>query len=495
MPIFKKYSEALDYVDPIKYMGVVNKQVGLMIEAIGPQTEIGELCYIRLVNDSGTERLIPAEVVGFNNENVVLMPYEDIHGIYPGAEVISTGAPLHVDVSDDLLGRIINGIGKSLDNKEDIFSHKKLSIFSNPPNPLERQQIIKPLITGVRSIDAFNSLGQGQRIGIFSGAGVGKSTLLGMIARHSEADVNVIALIGERGREVKEFILRDLGEDGLKKSVVVVATGDKTPLMRIRGAYVATTIAEYFRDKGLDVALFFDSVTRLARAQREIGLAVGEPPATGGFTPSVFSMLPRLLERAGKSQQGSITGIYAVLVEGDDFTEPVTDTVQGILDGHIKLSRALAEKNHYPAIDVLGSISRLMVNITSDEFRKITGFIREHMAIYKENEDMIKMGAYQRGTDAKIDRAIELQSRLKNFLRQGMFEHSNLQQTGDALFKLLKRSERDNLKFEPERDFPGYFISEKKKDKATKTIEGFDFDMKVQRRNPLFEDYEERKRG
>mgnify|MGYP001548987807 CR=1 FL=1 len=488
MPLFKKYSEVIDYIDPIKYMGIVKKQVGLMIEAEGPQTEIGELCYIRL-SIPGKERLIPAEVVGFNNQSVVLMPYEDINGIYPGAEVMSTGGPLHIDISEKLLGRIINGIGKSIDKKEDIFTQKKYSIFRNPPNPLDRKQITKPLVTGIRSIDAFTSVGEGQRIGIFSGAGVGKSTLLGMIARHSEADVNVIALIGERGREVKEFLVRDLGEEGLAKSVVVVATGEKTPLMRIRGAFVATTIAEYFRDKGLNVALYLDSVTRLARAQREIGLAVGEPPATGGFTPSVFSMLPRLLERAGKSKNGSITGIYAVLVEGDDFSEPVTDTVQGILDGHIKLSRQLAEKNHYPAVDVLGSISRLMVNITSKDFRLVAGFIREHMAIYKENEDMIKMGAYQRGTDPKIDRAIELQQRLNDFLRQGMFEHSTLQETGDKLFQLLKRSERNGLRFDSKRDFPGYYIIEKKKDQANKTIQGFDFEAEEQVRNPIFDEY------
>ena len=320
---------------------------------------------------------------------------------------------------------------------------------------MERKKIRYPLITGVRAIDAFTTIGKGQRIGIFSGAGVGKSTLLGMIARNTTADINVIALIGERGREVKEFIERDLGKEGVKKSVIVAATSDTTPLMRVRGAFVAATVAEYFRDKGLDVALYFDSVTRLARAQREIGLAVGEPPTTSGFTPSVFTLMPKLLERAGTSKKGSITGLFTILVEGDDFTEPVTDTVRGIIDGHIILNRELAHKNHYPAIDILGSISRLMVGLTGDEFRNITGYIKKLMAVYKENEDLITIGAYQKGSDPLIDRSIELQARLNEFLEQGMFDKSDIQQTGDKLFMLLKRSERKGLRFEIERDFPG----------------------------------------
>jgi flagellum-specific ATP synthase len=454
MPIFEKYKDAVDNINSVKFMGTVIKQVGLTIESHGPQTEIGELCYIRLESKSG-ERSIPAEVVGFNGEHIILMPYEDIQGVYPGAEVLATGSPLNIKLSENLLGRVINGLGKAVDGKEDIASTNYNHIFSTPPPAMERAKIRFPLITGVRAIDAFTTVGKGQRIGIFSGAGVGKSTLLGMIARNTSADINVIALIGERGREVREFIERDLGKEGLKKSVIVAATSDTTPLMRVRGAYVAATVAEYFRDKGLDVALYFDSVTRLARAQREIGLAVGEPPTTSGFTPSVFALMPKLLERAGTSKKGSITGLFTVLVEGDDFTEPVSDTVRGIIDGHIILNRELAYKNHYPAIDILGSISRLMVGLTSEEFRKVSGYIRKLMAVYKENEDLITIGAYQKGSDPLIDRAIELQSRLNDFLEQGMFEKSDVQNTGDKLFMLLKRSERNGLRFELERDFPG----------------------------------------
>ena len=477
MGIFKKYHAAVDSIQPIKYMGIVKKQVGLTVEASGPQTETGEVCFIR-VNSQGKERNILAEVVGFNGENVILMPYDDIEGIYPGAEVIATGGPLKIDVSEELLGRVLNGIGKAIDFKEDVFSAVKYSIFNKAPNALEREPINHPLVTGVRAIDSFLSIGGGQRIGIFSGAGVGKSTLLGMIAQNSNADVNVIALIGERGREVKEFIHKELGEKGMERSVVIAATGDMTPLMRIRGAFTATTIAEYFRDRGANVALYFDSVTRLARAQREVGLATAEPPTTSGFTPSVFTVLPRLLERAGKTKKGSITGIYTVLVEGDDFTEPVTDAVRGILDGHIILSRSLAEKNHFPAIDVLGSISRLQTSLTSSDFRKVVGTVRNLMAIYKENEDLITIGAYQRGSDPRIDRAIELKPRLDDFLKQDMFEHSELQATGDKLFMLLKKSERQNLRFDMERDFPGFFESERKIDKAQRTIEKDEIERK-----------------
>lgn len=469
MGTFKKYNKAVDLIDSIKFMGIVKRQVGLTVEAQGPQTEIGELCNIRL-ETPGKEKTIQAEVVGFNGENVLLMPYDNLEGIYPGAEVIAAGHPLKIEVSEELLGRVINGIGRQLDNKEDIFSEKRISIFQKAPGPLERKKINRPLITGIRAIDGFLTIGEGQRIGIFSGAGVGKSTLLGMLARNSKADINVIALIGERGREVQEFITRDLGEEGLKKSVVVAATSDTTPLMRIRGAFTATTIAEYFRDKGMEVALFFDSVTRFARAQREIGLAVGEPPTTSGFPPSVFSLLPRLLERAGKTRKGSITGFYAVLVEGDDFTEPVTDTVRGILDGHIILDRELAEKNHYPAVDILKSVSRLMVNITSDEYKRIAGFCRRLLAIYKENEDLITIGAYKKGSDPEIDRAIELNNRLTNFLQQEIFENSSLQETGDALFQLLLRSERNGLRFDKERDFHGLYEDEKVLQRANETI-------------------------
>jgi len=456
MGTFTKYLQAVDEIELIRYMGTVDKQVGLIIETDGPQTEKGEFCYIR-IQTPGKERLIPAEVQGFKDNKVILMPYEDIEGIYPGAEVISTGGPLKINVSEELLGRVINGIGKPLDGKEDIYTKTKKSIFNRPPSPLERKTIDKPLITGIRAIDGFLSIGKGQRMGIFAGAGVGKSTLLGMIARNALSDINVIALIGERGREVQAFIEKDLGPKGLKRSIVVAATGDTSPLMQIRGAYVATTIAEYFRDLGADVTLLFDSVTRLARAQRGVGLAAGEPPTTSGFTPSVFLMLPQLLERAGTSKSGSITAFYSILVEGDDFTEPVTDTVRAILDGHIILDRGLAHKNHYPAIDILGSVSRLMLDIASPEFNNAAGTIRKYMAIYKENEDLITIGAYPKGSDPDIDRAIALMPKVNDYLRQKINETSSLKDTGEKLFRLLTKRELQGKMFNEQRDFPGLF--------------------------------------
>lgn len=426
MGVLDKYAEVLGRLDPIKYTGTVEKVQGLLVESAGPHAVVGELCQILL---RAPERAVWAEVVGLRGKTVQLMPYRDIHGIEVGCTVIALGEPLSVPVSSKLLGRVLDSMGRPIDRHGDVGSAEWYPVFARPPDVMTRRRIEAPIATGVRSVDGLLTVGKGQRVGIFSGSGVGKSTLLGMIARNTSADVNVIALIGERGREVREFIENDLGEEGLSRSVVVVATSDEPPISRIRGAYVATAIAEYFRDQGKDVMLLFDSVTRFARAQREIGLAIGEPPANRGFTPSVFSLLPKLLERSGASDRGTITGFYTILVEGDDMDEPIADNVRGILDGHIVLSRRLARRNHYPAVDVLDSISRLAVKVTDAAVREAAGRIRFLLATYTEAEDLINVGAYAKGSNPDIDEAIELMPAIRQFLLQGTEEKAELGDT------------------------------------------------------------------
>ncbi len=410
-----KYFEGLSSVNLIKFTGYVNRVVGLTIESTGPNAKIGELCEIYPNKDS---KPIKAEVVGFKEKKVLLMPLGEMAGIAPGSKVVASGHYLRVNVGDNLLGRVLDGLGNVIDAGTIPFTHETTDVNNQPPNPLLRDPIDEPLTLGVKAIDSLITCGKGQRMGIFAGSGVGKSTLLGMIARNTSADINVIALIGERGREVREFIEHDLGKEGLKRSVLVVATSDQPALVRLKGAQIATAIAEYFRDKGKDVLLMMDSLTRFSMAQREVGLAVGEPPVTRGYTPSVFALLPKLLERAGRSDKGSITGLYTVLVDGDDFNEPISDTVRGILDGHILLSRKLATLGRYPAIDVLGSISRVMPKIVTDEHLIASRKMREFLAVYNEAEDLINIGAYKRGSSAKIDEAIDKNEACVNFLKQ-----------------------------------------------------------------------------
>lgn len=424
-PRVAHYLRHLKNANDTIHSGRVSQIVGLTIESIGPTTNIGDLCLIKPRGGGG----IPAEVVGFRDQKVLLMPLSDLTGIGPGSLVTATGSPLTVPVGEALLGRILDGLGQPIDNKGYINATKHLSVQGSIPGPLDRQRIKTHLSVGVRAIDGLLTCGRGQRIGVFAGSGVGKSTLLGMMARNTEADVNVIALIGERGREVREFLERDLGPEGLARSVVVVATSDQPALVRIKGAMVATTIAEFFRDTGRDVLFVMDSVTRLALAQREVGLAIGEPPATRGYTPSVFAILPRLLERTGPGRKGTITAFYTVLVEGDDMNEPIADAVRGILDGHIVLNRSLAEKNHYPAIDVLASISRLMVEVTSKEHQGLAAQLRANLAAYAEAEDLINIGAYAHGSNPAIDEAIRLHPSIKAFLQQGVNEPSSFEDT------------------------------------------------------------------
>lgn len=422
----QKYIDSIREKRFIKFIGNITKVTGLTIESNGPMASIGELCYIYPYNKA---QPVLAEVVGFRDDNILLMPLGDMEGIASGSKVIASGKTLKVNVGEELKGRILDGLGNPIDGKGPIPSNKAYNVSNSPPNPLERKVIKEPLTLGVKAIDGLLTFGKGQRMGIFAGSGVGKSTLMGMIARNSSADINVIGLIGERGREVREFIEKDLREEGLKKSVVVVATSDQPALIRVKGALVATAIAEYFRDLGKNVMLLMDSVTRFAMAQREIGLAIGEPPVTRGFTPSVFSVLPKLLERAGTSSKGTITGLYTVLVDGDDLNEPITDTVRGILDGHIVLSRKLANQNHYPAIDVLASVSRVMSNIVDKEHLNMANAIKNTMAVYKEAEDLINIGAYKRGSNREIDKAIDVKEDIDNLLKQNVLESYPLEET------------------------------------------------------------------
>ncbi len=410
--------------------GRVVQLIGLVIESVGPLASLGELCRIESGRHDGSTL---AEVVGFRNHHVLLMPLGEIQGIHPGSEVIALGTPLQAPVGDSLMGRVIDALGKPLDDFGPINAEDMVPVNFLPPHPLKRQRIRDTFHTGIKAIDTFMPCGRGQRMGIFAGSGVGKSTLLGMMASHAEADVNVIALIGERGREVREFLEKDLDEAGRKKSVVIVATSNQPALARLRGAFLAMAIAEHFRDSGKNVLLMMDSVTRFAMAQREIGLAVGEPPATRGYTPSVFSLLPQLLERAGTGEAGSITGLFTVLVEADDMNDPIADAVRSILDGHIVLTRELATQNHYPAIDVLESVSRLVRDLTSAEQLELAGRGREMLALYRKNQDLINIGAYPMGSNAAIDESIMLQEPLKKFLRQRVNEGFELDQSWQGL--------------------------------------------------------------
>ena len=427
--IHKKVNECNFYYKE----GIVKKVIGLTIEVEGIKAFIGEVCTI--YNEKNN--IISCEVVGFKENDVILMPLGELIGISPGCRVVPTGKPLNVKCSDELFGKVIDGLGRPLEGEE-LKSGSSYPLDREPPNPLKRRRIKDIIPTGVRAIDGFLTCGEGQRIGIFAGSGVGKSTTLGMIAKYAEADVNVICLIGERGREVRDFIERDLGEEGMKRSIVVCATSDKPALVRLKGAFTATAIAEYFRDKGEKVILMMDSVTRFAMAQREIGLAIGEPPATKGYTPSVFAMLPRLMERAGMSDKGSITAFYTVLVDGDDFNEPIADAVRGILDGHIVLSRALAAKNHYPAIDVLGSISRLMSEIVDKDHKEAASYARDLIATFKDSEDLINIGAYVKGSNKKVDLSIDYIDKINAFLKQGVDEHISFHDTVKWLEDIFK---------------------------------------------------------
>jgi flagellum-specific ATP synthase len=424
--ILRKYLDAAEDADLIKCAGRINRVQGLLIESRGPQAIIGELCRIEV---SGGARVIEAEVTGIRNETVQLMAYEETTGIEAGDRVVAAGALLEIPVSPRLLGRVLDCRGRPADGKGGVAAQIKYPALASAPDPLSRRPIRQRISTGVRAIDGLLTAGRGQRLGIFAGSGVGKSTLLGMIARNTNADVNVIALIGERGREVNEFIESDLGPEGLARSVVIAVPGNAPPLARLRGAYTATAVAEYFRDQGGDVMLLFDSVTRFARAQREIGLASGEPAVTRGYTPSVFDSMPKLLERCGASEKGTITGFYTILVDGDDLDEPVSDTVRGILDGHIVLSRNLAGRNHYPAIDVLASISRLMPKVTGPVTRKAAAYIRRLMADYAAAEDLINVGAYTPGSNPAIDDAIAKRQMIEDFLNQDVEEKSTIAET------------------------------------------------------------------
>jgi flagellum-specific ATP synthase len=431
---FNKLSKRVDAISTIYSEGVVKKVIGLTIEVQGIKAFVGELCIIY------NEKNMPVncEVVGFRDEFVILMPLDELIGISPGCRAVPQHKPLSVKCSDKLLGHIIDGLGNPLDCDSISMEGEEYPLENEAPDPLKRKRIKEIMPTGVRAIDGFLTCGDGQRIGIFAGSGVGKSTTLGMIAREAQADINVISLIGERGREVLEFIEKDLGPEGMKKSVVVCATSDKPALIRLKGALTATAIAEYFRDKGKKVILMMDSVTRYAMAQREVGLAIGEPPATKGYTPSVFAKLPKLMERSGTSEDGSITAFYTVLVDGDDFNEPIADAVRGILDGHIVLSRDLAHKNHYPAIDILNSVSRLMSQIAPKEHKDAASMARDLLATYKDSEDLINIGAYVKGSNKKIDMAIAYNDPLNSFLRQGIDEKSSFEETESTLISMFK---------------------------------------------------------
>ncbi len=418
-----KYKHMVNFGELIKYSGKVSQVVGLTIESVGPAVKLGEICNIYPLKD---DTPIISEVVGFKGNIVCLMPLGEMAGIGPGSRVEATGQMLRVNVDDALLGRVLDGLGNPIDDKGNIDTKNSYPVENTPPNPLTRKKIQEILPLGIKSIDGLLTIGKGQRIGIFAGSGVGKSTLMGMIARNTKADINVIGLIGERGREVREFLENDLMDEGLKRSIVIVATSDQPALIRLKAAQLATAIAEYFRDKGKDVMLLMDSLTRFAMAQREVGLALGEPPVTRGYTPSVFSVLPKLLERSGTAEKGSITGMYTVLVDGDDMNEPITDTVRGILDGHIVLARSLANKNHYPAIDILSSVSRVMPNIVSEDHKYCAAEIKSIMAVHKDAEDLINIGAYVKGSNSDIDRAIECIGDINKLLKQTVSENVSL---------------------------------------------------------------------
>lgn len=427
------YVRALARARCHKVYGRIEKVVGLTIESRGPATRIGDVC--RIGGEQGRPSL--CEVVGFRDDKVLLMPLGPLEGLSPGSEVEALGDSLSIRVGDTLLGRAVDGLGEPIDGLGPLAGHEWVRLHRDPPSPLARPRILERLATGIRVIDGLLTLGRGQRVGLFAGSGVGKSTLLGMIARGSEADVNVIALIGERGREVREFIERDLGT-ARERSVVVVATSDQPPLLRVKGAYTATAIAEYFRDRGMEVNLMMDSVTRFAMASRELGLAIGEPPTARGYTPSVFAALPRLLERAGKAERGSITAVYSVLVDGDDLQDPIADAVRGILDGHIVLSRDLANRGHFPSVDPLASVSRLMNEVADAEHVKWAQAFRTLLAAKRDIEDLVRIGAYQRGTDPVADQALAIEPAMLSFLRQAVEDRTPFSDTLTALRHLAE---------------------------------------------------------
>lgn len=431
---FQNYHRQIDESDLLRAVGKVTEVVGLTVEVAGITASVGEIC---LIHVPGNAHPVQAEVVGFRARHTLVMPLGELGGIAPGCPVVPTRMPHRVIVGSAVLGRVLDGLGQPIDGQGIPLRGQWYKVNNSPPGPLQRRRITEPLETGIKCIDTLLTCGQGQRIGIFSGSGVGKSTLLGMIARHSSADVNVIALVGERGREVLDFIEKDLGPKGLERSVVVAATSDQPALVRIKSALVATTLAEYFRDQGMTVMLMMDSITRFAMAMREVGLAIGEPPATRGYPPSVFAGMARLLERSGTSLTGSITGLYTVLVDGDDMNEPIADAVRGILDGHIVLSRELASRNHFPAIDVLQSVSRLMPELVSESHKNLAAKVRDILATYRESEDLINIGAYKAGSNPRIDEAIRLHGPIESFLRQGIEEVFRLGDSVAALEAIL----------------------------------------------------------
>ncbi|HEX8948756.1 MAG TPA: FliI/YscN family ATPase [Dissulfurispiraceae bacterium] len=450
--LIEKCKDLVRDSDLIKVYGRVDKGVGIVIEGLGPNANIGDVCQIQQNSSANippdgsdpgrtmpaaARSFIEAEVIGFKEDRILLMPLGDMMGIGPGSRIVAKGRQRYIRVGEALLGRTLDGLGNPMDGLGPV-AGQLYPVYSEAINPLLRRRIAKPLDLGVRAINSMLTCGKGQRIGIMAGSGVGKSVLLGMMARHTAADVNVIALIGERGREVREFIEKDLGPEGLARSVLVVATSDTSPLIRIRGAFVATAIAEYFRSKGKNVLFMMDSLTRFAMAQREVGLAAGEPPTTKGYPPSVFNLMPKLLERAGTCEEdGAITGLYTVLVEGDDMNEPIADAARSILDGHIVLSRELANHNHYPAIDILQSISRLMKDIISAEHRTHAEKVLEVMALYKRYEDVITIGAYKEGTNPRLDHAIRMMEKIRMFLKQDISEHVSYEQGLQELFRLF----------------------------------------------------------
>ena len=428
-----RFHNRLQQVDPMTEFGIVEKVVGNTIESHGPNVTMGCVCWLE-----NQGKRIPVEVVGFTDGRVIAMPLGKIDGVRQGDILQASGRTASIGMSEQLQGRVIDGLGRPIDDSPMPLVLDRQDLYAEPANPLSRDPIREPLQTGVRAIDGLLTCGLGQRIGIFGGSGVGKSTLLGMIARYTSADINVIALIGERGREVREFIENDLGREGLKRSIVIVSTSDQPALVRIRAAFAATAAAEYFRDRGFNVMLMMDSVTRFAMAQREVGLAAGEPPSSKGYTPSVFSLLPKLLERSGKFSKGSITAFYTVLVEGDDMNDPIADSVRSILDGHIVLDRELASRGHYPCIDVLSSVSRLMSHLVSLELKNAAYELRDLMATYKKSEDLINIGAYKRGSNPRIDTAMDRSAAINAFLKQRPEDPSQLTVTQQQLIQLAQ---------------------------------------------------------
>ncbi len=428
----------MDKADSYPQVGLVDQVIGLVIESKGPKAKIADVCLI----ETGDPFMptVPAEVVGFKEGKILLMPLGEMGNLSPGARVFNTGHSFKVNVGPELLGRVLDGLGNPIDDRFPVSNNLQFHVHAHAPHPLKRKEITEVIPLGVKSIDGFNTIGKGQRVGIFAGSGVGKSTTLGMIARNTEADLSVIALIGERGREVQDFIDHSLGPEGRKRSVVVVSTSEQPALMKIKAALVATTVAEYFRKSGKNVLLMMDSLTRVAMALREVGLAVGEPPTTRGYTPSVFAFMPKLLERSGTSDTGSITGLYTVLVEGDDMNEPVADTVRGLLDGHIVLSRELAQQNHFPAVDVLASVSRLMTAIADKGHREAAGKIRDLMALYKRSEDLINIGAYVQGANPKLDQAVALKGEIDALLKQEIESNAPFAETVEKMMQIAGKA-------------------------------------------------------